>query len=134
MLAAADAWRHVRDRRPTRGSVHLPIGRKMEQFVKDTYLNCAQLLSPSLGRLDFLHSTKLIRSIARDANVVVAFKDNLQVTDIKLRGLAQFGELAGAADDLVDEIIGYLEKCLQKCVRYRPERKLARVDRCSRET
>ncbi|CAF9937789.1 MAG: hypothetical protein HETSPECPRED_000657 [Heterodermia speciosa] len=92
------------------------------------------LLSPSLGRLDFLHRTKFIRSIARDANVVVAFQDDLQITDVKLRGLAQFSELAGAGDDLVDEIIGDLKKCLRRPVSHTPERILARFDGCSRGT
>lgn len=52
-----------------------------------TYLNSTQLLGPRLCRLDFLHCAELIRRIARNANVVVALKDNLQIANVELRRL-----------------------------------------------
>ena len=52
-----------------------------------TYLNRAQLLSPSWGRLDFLDGTEFVRRIARNADVVVTFQDDLQIADIELRGI-----------------------------------------------
>ncbi len=46
-------------------------------------LDGTQLLGPSLRRLDLLHGAQLIRGVARDADVVVAFEDELQVADLE---------------------------------------------------
>jgi len=75
-------------------------------------LDSTQLLGPSLRRLDLLHGPQLVRGVARDADVVVAFEDELQVADLEGGGGAQLGELAGGGDDLVDEVVGNLEEGL----------------------
>ena len=61
--------------------------RSGERTNSITYLNSAQLLSPGWGRLDLLDGTQFIRCIARDADVVVTFQDDLQIADIELRGI-----------------------------------------------
>jgi len=75
-------------------------------------LDGTQLLGPSLRRLDLLHRAQLVRGVARDADVVVAFEDELQVADLEGGGGAQLGELAGGGDDLIDEVVGDLEEGL----------------------
>lgn len=42
-------------------------------------LNSTQLLSPTLSRLHFLNGTQLIGSIARNADVVIALENELEV-------------------------------------------------------
>lgn len=75
-------------------------------------LDGTQLLGPSLRRLDLLHRAQLVRGVARDADVVVAFEDELQIADLEGGGGAQLGELAGGGDDLIDEVVGDLEEGL----------------------
>lgn len=58
-------------------------------------LDGTQLLGPSLRGLDLLHGAQLVRGVARDADIVVAFEDELQVADLEGGGGAQLGELAG---------------------------------------
>lgn len=58
-------------------------------------LDGTQLLGPSLRGLDLLHGAQLVRGVAGDADVVVAFEDELQVADLEGGGGAQLGELAG---------------------------------------
>jgi hypothetical protein len=36
----------------------------------------------------------------------------LEIADVELRRLAQLAELARAANDIVDEVVGELEDCL----------------------
>ena len=75
-------------------------------------LDGTQLLGPSLRGLDLLDGAQLVRGVARDADVVVAFEDQLQVANLEGGRGAQLGELAGGGDDLVDEIVGDLEEGL----------------------
>ena len=70
------------------------------------------LLRPSLRRLELLHGTDLVGSVAWHTDVVVAFEDELNVANLEGGGVAKLGETAGAGDDLVDEVICDLEDCL----------------------
>lgn len=71
-----------------------------------------QLLRPSLCRYDLFDSAQLVRSVPRNSYVVVALKNELDVTHFEGRGLAEFGKTAGSDNNLVDEIIGNLEEGL----------------------
>lgn len=75
-------------------------------------LNGTQLLSPTRSRLCFLNRTQLIRSIARNTNVVVALKNELEVAKFESGRLAEFCETAGRDNDLINEVISDLEECL----------------------
>ena len=75
-------------------------------------LHGAQLLRPGLRRLHLLDGAQLVRGEARHADVVVALEDHLQVADFQLRGIPQLGQAAGGDDDVVDEVVGYLEERL----------------------
>jgi hypothetical protein len=78
-----------------------------------------------LGRVDGLHlvhpsrsgnnlpdGTHLIRGVTRDTDVVVALEHVLDVADVELGRVAQLGELACTADNVVDKIVGKLENSL----------------------
>ena len=72
-------------------------------------LNGRHLLSPALSRLRLLYGTQVVSCKARDAHVVVAFQDELDVSNLESGGWAQFGETAGCGDDIVDKVVSHLE-------------------------
>lgn len=80
-----------------------------------TRLNRTHLIDPPLRRLELADRTDLIRRIARDADIVIALKDELDVADLEGLGAASFGALAGSGDDLVDELVGDGEDGLGSC-------------------
>lgn len=43
----------------------------------------------------------------------MALEDELEIADVEGRGAAEFGEAAGGGDEVVDEIVGYLEENLR---------------------
>lgn len=59
-----------------------------------------------MGRLDLLNGAELVGGVARDADVVVALEDELDVADVKGVRTADFRELASGDSDLVDEVVG----------------------------
>lgn len=72
-------------------------------------LNSRHLLCPTLRGLRFLDGTEVIGGKARDAHVVVAFEDELDVAEFEGRGGAKFGKAAGGGYHVVDEVVGHLE-------------------------
>ena len=72
-------------------------------------LHCRHLLRPALSRLRFLNGAKVIGGEARDAHVVVALQDELDVAKFEGRGGAEFGQTAGSSDHVVDKVVGHLE-------------------------
>ncbi len=62
--------------------------------------------------MELADSAGLVRGVARDADVVVALQDQLDVAEFEGGRLAQLGETAGARNDRVDEVVGKLEHCL----------------------
>lgn len=85
------------------GATHLNIPLPPSNLTR---LNRTHLIDPSLRRLKLADCTDLIRRIARDTDIVIALKDELDVADLEGLGAAGFGALAGCGDDLVDELIG----------------------------
>lgn len=75
-------------------------------------LHCVHLLSPTRGGDQFADGADLVRSIAWDADVVVALQNELDVADVEGRRFAQLAELARGADDGVDEVVCELENGL----------------------
>jgi hypothetical protein len=67
------------------------------------------LVHPTCCWHDLPHSTHFIRSVARDADVVVALEDELEIANVELGRLAELAEFAGATDDVVDKVVGELE-------------------------
>jgi hypothetical protein len=43
---------------------------------------------------------------------VLALKDKLDIAELKGGGASKFGDLAGVADEVVNEVIGYVENDL----------------------
>ena len=84
-------------------------------------LHSAQLLSPGRRRLHLLDGAQLIGSVAGNTDVVISLEDELQVAQFEGRGLAEFGEFAGGDDDLIDEVVGDLEKGLERTLVRDPE-------------
>lgn len=58
-------------------------------------LDRAHLGDPALGGLDLAHGAQLVRRVARDADVVDALQDNLDVANLKHLGAALLGVGAG---------------------------------------
>lgn len=75
-------------------------------------LYCTQLLRPSLCRYDLFDGAQLVRSVARDSYIVIALKNELNVTHFKCRGMAKFGKTAGGDNNLVNEIVGNFQESL----------------------
>lgn len=67
------------------------------------------LVHPTGSWHDLAHGAHFIRSVAWDADVVIALEDELEVADVELRRFAQLAKLAGAADDIVYKIVCELE-------------------------
>jgi hypothetical protein len=67
------------------------------------------LVHPTCCWHDLAHGTHFVGSVARNADVVVALEDELEIADVKLGRLAQLAELARAADDVVDKVVSELE-------------------------
>lgn len=80
-------------------------------------LNRQRLLLPSHGTGGASDGTNLIAAETRDTDIVLTFEDELDVADIEGGGGAELGELAGGGDDIVDEVIGYVEDDLEKKMR-----------------
>lgn len=59
------------------------------------------------------HRADLIAAETRDADVVLAFEDELDVSDFEAGGAAELGELAGAGNEVVDKVIGGIEEDLR---------------------
>ena len=66
-----------------------------------------------MSGLDSLYGAEFVRRISRNANVVVAFENNLNVAKVESITVTNFGKLAGGGDDVIDEFIGDFEKSLQ---------------------
>jgi len=73
-------------------------------------------LRPTLRRLEFLHRTNLVRSVAWHTDVVVAFKDELDVADLESRGVTELGKTTSARDNLINEVICDLKDGLTRMV------------------
>jgi hypothetical protein len=72
-------------------------------------LYSAHLRNPRWSRLDLAHSANLVRGVAGDADVVASLERELDVADLEELGAALLGVLAGGLQDLVDEVVCYLE-------------------------
>jgi hypothetical protein len=70
-------------------------------------LNRAHLGDPSLAGLGLADSAQLVRCVTRDADVVGALENQLDVTDLEYLGAALFGEAAGGVQDIVNEVVCY---------------------------
>jgi hypothetical protein len=67
-----------------------------------------------LRRNDLAHSSDFIRCVARNANVVIALKYDLDVANVELRRIAELGQFASVANDVVDKVICELKNSLYK--------------------
>lgn len=76
-------------------------------------LNSAEFLGPALRRLDLLDRTCFICRVARDADVVVAFENQLNVAEFEGRRLAEPRHAASTCDNLIDKVVCDLEKSLR---------------------
>ena len=78
-------------------------------------LNSFHLFVPSGSRNQLPYGADLVGSISWDADVVVAFEDQLDVADVELGRLAELGKLASIGKDGVDEVVSKLKDCLKDC-------------------
>ena len=80
-------------------------------------LDCTHLLRPTGGRLGTTHSSNLVAAEARDADVVLALEDELEIADVEGGGAAEFGEATRGGDEIVDKVVCDLEEYLMEVVR-----------------
>lgn len=73
-------------------------------------------MHPALGRLGFLDSAEVVAGEARDAHVVVALQDKLDVTNLERGRRSELGEATGLGDDLVNKVVCHLEDELYRSV------------------
>ena len=57
----------------------------------------------------------LIAAEAGHTDVVLAFEDELDISLFEAGGAAKLGELAGGRDEVIDEIVSYIEEDLHDC-------------------
>lgn len=72
-------------------------------------LDGRHFLQPTLGGLGLLDGAEIIGCESRDAHVVVALQDELDVTELEGRRGTQLGQATGLGDHVVDKVIGHLE-------------------------
>jgi hypothetical protein len=63
-------------------------------------------LHPARRGIVSADGAQLVGGVAWDTDVVVALENELEVAELEVVGLAQFGDFAGGSDDLVDESVG----------------------------
>jgi hypothetical protein len=63
--------------------------------------------------LEFSDGSDLVAGVTWNANIVVAFEDELNIADFECLGASSFGTLASSSNDLVDKLIGYIEDALK---------------------
>lgn len=63
------------------------------------------LLRPTGSGLELAHGADLVERVARDADVVVALEDDLDVADVEGRVCADLGQAAGGCDDVVYKVV-----------------------------
>jgi hypothetical protein len=88
------------------GSLHLKVRLAAHDLGR---IHRLHFVDPARRRHDFAHGAHLVGRVAGDANVVVALEHELDIADVELRRLAQFGQFACGADDVVDKVVGELE-------------------------
>ena len=67
------------------------------------------LVHPACRWHDLSHRAHLVGCITGDTNVVAALENVLDVADVELWAVAEFGEFAGVGDYIVDEVVSELE-------------------------
>jgi hypothetical protein len=72
-------------------------------------------MRPTGRRLGSTRRADLISRETRDADVVLALEDHLDIARLEARAATQLGELAGRGDEVVDEIVCDLKEDLNVC-------------------
>lgn len=67
------------------------------------------LVHPPCSRHNLPHRAHLVGCVPGDTDIVAALEDVLDVTNVELWAVAQFGEFASVGDDVVDEVVCKLE-------------------------
>jgi hypothetical protein len=75
-------------------------------------LNSFHFFVPSGSRNQLPYGADLIRGVSWDADVVVALEDQLDIADVELGRLAEFGKLASVGENGIDEVVSKLKDCL----------------------
>lgn len=73
-------------------------------------------MRPPLRRRRSLGRPYFVGTVAWYADVILSFKHHLEVPVFEGRGAAEFGEFAGGADEVVDEVVCDLEEELPRAV------------------
>lgn len=75
-------------------------------------IDCSNFLGPRRGRLNLSDRPQLIRRVARNPKVVIAFEDKLDVAYFELCGAAKLCKLTCGGHNVVHKLICYIEKGL----------------------
>lgn len=70
----------------------------------------------SWGWVEFTNGADLVGSVAGNTDIPVAFKNDLDVFDVKGVGATEFSHLAGGCGDVVDEFVDEFENRLWRVV------------------
>lgn len=77
-------------------------------------VDCLHLIHPSGCWNDLPHRAHLIGCITRNANIIAALENVLNVANIQLGAVAELGEFAGIRNDIIYKVIGELQDRLHK--------------------
>ena len=69
-------------------------------------------MRPALRRLRASSSAHLIGREARNADVVLAFENHLDIAGFEGRTATKLAELAGGGNEVIDEVVGDLKEDL----------------------
>jgi hypothetical protein len=75
-------------------------------------LHSIHLLRPSGCRLELANRANFIQRVARNANVVVALENNLNVANVQCRVWSDLGQAACSGNNAVDKVVGQGENRL----------------------